>query len=703
MPAERILLRLEAPQRASGLLAIPFRAPSDLPIVVRAQVRRQRSGEFPRMEVRALSREEADRFGGAPRAVRGELPGVVAGACNLAHEPGDWRTCERFDVLGSGRDGGLLVAEGEDVELRRVEVREATSASPLAQQNPLLHALWQRAAQRQHPSFDSWRDALAVEGGGTYAFDVAAPPNAELRVSLALARRAAPVPARFVVSFGGKVLLDEVIGERGWHDRAVALPAGRGRLELSAREAAGGPPDALFGDPRIVAAVRRPSIVLLTLDAVRPDHLGAYGYGRDTSPNLDLAARAGVVFERATTQAGSTWPSLFSLLTGRYPTRTGVRIQGAPLAADIETLPQMLARHGYETFAGSDLGLLPPTSLAHFDDEERLYVSPDAWERIYGHGSSAAAPAREGAGSIAALVGAQMDRVAASIAKRPTFAWLHLEQAHYPLLPSEPLRYDPGYSGRFALGFTIDDRHAYGVTSALTRPEIAHVRALYDAAIRDADALVGRMVHALIENGVSEDTILVIAADHGELVGEHGITLEHSTPYEGVLHVPLIVVWPRQLAPARVADRVQLVDLAPTLLSLAGVSAQPGLDGRDLSPLLRGQSLPPAPAYSEIGALCRVQYAGDEKLVVSRNDTLLRLVGIPPIELPERALYDVAADPAEAHDLAAREPQRLGAAIERMRAEIAREHRDAPDAESAAIGQAAVEALRQAGYLGAQR
>jgi arylsulfatase A-like enzyme len=418
--------------------------------------------------------------------------------------------------------------------------------------------------------------------------------------------------------------------------------------------------------------------VLLTIDALRPDHLGLYGYARDTSPVLDQLAKAGVVFDRATAQAARTWQSVMSLLSGRYPTRAGVRVLGAALPPEVPLLPDLLGAAGYETVAGSGLAGFPSALLARFDDERQaIKSSADRW--------------------LSAQTVRQIREVAKEIALRPTFAWFHLENAHYPLEPTEPLRYDPGYTGRFQQTFSIEDRASIGRSEQLTAREITHLRALYDASIRDADALVLELISALVANGVSEDTILIISADHGELVGEHGIALEHQTPFEGVLHVPLLIVWPKQLSPRRIAQRVQLVDLVPTLFSLAGLPRPEGLDGRDLSPLLRGGTLPDAPAYAEVGESCRVQYRGDEKLLTSAPHTVLHLLGAN-VPLPEEALYDLARDPDEAHPLAL---PRGSAARALLDAEAAREEADQPREGGPQIGQAALETLRGAGYLAA--
>ena len=681
-PGRVTVVRLEEVPAAPLGIGIPFQAHRNWPFVVRMQLER-RDGQLPEVTIRTLTPGEYKAFGDKPRALEGPPPGKAIGGCYVGPEPGDWVSCQRFEFFDSKTDAALIAIEGRNPGVRRLEVVESELVSAIAPANPLLQSLVRYVPQRGKGGVVSWRNGLAALGASKYAFDVAMPARPELRVALGMEPREPLHPARFVARFDGKVVLDEVLRDPHWEDRTVPLPAvAKGRLELEVQGLPGeGEPNAIWGDPRVVSAIKKPSIVLVTLDAVRPDHLQVYGYERDTSPNLLLAAKAGVLFDRATANAPRTWQSAFSFLTGRYPTRAGVRKAGTPLPAEVVTLPEVLSQYGYDTFGGSDLGAFPWSDLGRFDEEQQFVLPHAEHDEL-----------------LPGAIAEQMREVARRIAKRPTFAWFHLEKAHYPLEPSDPLRYDPGYRGKFERTFVVADRAAYPHADLLNEAERNHVKALYDACIRDDDAMVGVLIRALIENNVSEDTILVISADHGELVGEHNVTAEHSTWYDRVLHVPLIVIWPSQLAPLRVPQRVQLVDLMPTLLSLAGVPIPPGLDGRDLTPLLHGGTLPEAPAFAEIQPFARVMYRGDEKTIAAAKGLFITLLGVT-VPVPERALFDVAKDPDERDDLSAKEPERLKANLELMKAEIEREHRDAPGSGEGAVGQAAVQALRQAGYL----
>jgi arylsulfatase A-like enzyme len=673
-PSDLIFALAEAP--AGPRTIIPFRPRPRWPFVARMQLHRGANG-LPAVSFRELNAQETEALGSSPRALAGPAPGTELGPCLAGSERGEWVTCQRLESLDPANPGAAVVIDGEGV--RDLKIFAAELPSPQAPENPLLAPLLMHVPMSMGHSA-AYRDALAAFGGkSSYLFPLTLPAQGELRVGLGLKPSMPLEPARFVATLDGAVLFDQVVAEEGWRDLAVPLPDEPGRiarLELTAQPVSSAVTHGLWSNPRAIGKTQKPSIVLVTIDALRPDHLGFNGYARDTSPTLDKLAQAGVVFERATSQAAQTWPSVASFLSGRYPTRTGVLLFGTPLPLDLPLLPEMLGAAGYDTVAGSDLAAFPPSVLDRFDDE-RQALNASGGQRVM------------------TQISRQLRQVAEEIALHPTFAWFHLENAHYPLEPAEPLRYDPGYAGRFEKIYSRADHNAFAESPSLTPRELVHLRALYDASIRDADSLVLDLMQALVANGVSEDTIVVIAADHGELIGEHGITLEHQTPYDGVLHVPLIVVWPKELAPRRVSQRVQLVDLVPTLLSLAGLPPQHGVDGRDLSPLLRGGTLPEAPAFAEVGENCRVQYRGDEKLIISPPGTTIQLFGAR-VPVPPEALFDVAGDPGEEHPL---QGPRVVQARAALAAEVARERLDRPAPGTPVLGQAARDALANAGYL----
>jgi choline-sulfatase len=349
------------------------------------------------------------------------------------------------------------------------------------------------------------------------------------------------------------------------------------------------------------------NLLLVTLDTVRSDHLGCYGDAAAETPHLDALARQGVRFAHASSPVPLTLPSHTTILTGLLPPHHGTRNNGtAPLAAGIPTLATVLAGAGYRTAAFVAAFVLDHRfglnrGFAVYDDEiER--PADVSWML------EAQRPGDQ-------VVDRALGWLAAADA-RPFFLWVHLYDAHAPYNPPSPYR----------------ERHP-------GRP--------YDGAIAFDDAQVGRLLAALASRGLDDRTVVAIAADHGESLGEHGELTHGLLLYEPVLSVPLLLRAPG-LAARRVDTPVSLVDLAP---SLAGLLRQPlpappggALDGRDLSAaLLAGRE----PAASELYAETRYpEVFGWSPLFALRRRELKYIAA------PRPELYDLHSDPHETRNLA---------------------------------------------------
>jgi arylsulfatase A-like enzyme len=321
------------------------------------------------------------------------------------------------------------------------------------------------------------------------------------------------------------------------------------------------------------------------------------------------------------------------------------------------------------------LANFPPSYLSRFDEAE---IAPSG-EKI--------SPQK------------QFKRIVQGFGEHPVFAWFHLENAHYPLAPKEPLRFQQ-HPGRFQHRFTLDDHAKFSRPEDLSALELEQVTALYDAAIRDVDEEIAGLLTTLNQSDALDRTIVVITADHGEQIGQHGMALEHFGPYDEVLHVPLIVLWPDHLVPGiQIRARVQLIDLAPTLLSLVGLPRPPGFDGRDLSAALRGEEFPDAPAYAELAGKVFVQYRDQEQLLFSPGGAFIQLSSGVRSSFAEVELYDLSTDPGERHNLVDQNSSRTQSALAAIDLRLREWSRLSPSPGSGEIGPAAIEALRQAGYL----
>lgn len=414
--------------------------------------------------------------------------------------------------------------------------------------------------------------------------------------------------------------------------------------------------------PKEVKAVERPrldggakgwNVVILSIDTLRADRLGAYGYKtRPTSPHLDAQLASGITFEAAMAPRSATWPSLASLLTGLYPSGHGVQENGYGFPDDLPTLPKILHGAGYRT--GAFLSNMCKANHQGWDafacsggeDGKTVRRALDWTASLTKEG-----PAKEGE------------------ADKPFFLWVHLFGAHGPYYNGGDLaarELDPGYQGPLGTKkWQLDQIMAQ--RTPLGPRDLQHLNALYDAAVIGSDRLAGELLAQLRAAGKLDRTLVVVTADHGEELYQHNDYLYHScSVYQTTLHVPLGISAPGLIpAGGRVPQTVEMIDVAPTLLALLGLPPLQEVHGK---PLVRTMERPGEggaglPAYSEYGnTRLRTVLAGGWKLV--HNPEGVEPVCIPgapmphfPIEKVE--LYDVASDPGETKNLAAAQAARV--------------------------------------------
>lgn len=345
------------------------------------------------------------------------------------------------------------------------------------------------------------------------------------------------------------------------------------------------------------APLDRYNLVLINIDTLRADHLGCYGYPRDTSPFLDELAAGGVLFANAAANSSYTRESVAALFTGLLPSRSGARGWDAHPPRAARTLAEVLGEAGYETVFLSLTTMLTHQSFTRgFDQFEHL---TEKW------GLSRAGPQL----STRAL------EVLRTRSKRPFFLYLHYLDPHGPYdPPAEALARFPGTPPPSPLALYHDVR---GNLPALREsgfgPEDARFLDLvrrYDAEIYDTDRAIRLFVDGLRQSGELDRTLLVVTADHGEEFLEHGFVEHAWTLYEESIRVPLILWAGDRLPPMRVSSRVSGVDVFPTVLGLLGIAGAPrALDGK---PVLRLTSAGP-----ELDAAERVQIS--ELLIEKRN------------------------------------------------------------------------------------
>ena len=499
-----------------------------------------------------------------------------------------------------------------------------------------------------------------------------------------------------------------------WEDVRVPLDAFAGRRvtlvlhTLPSRR--GAVPDfagdlAFWANPRIETAAGRrtagrraqPDVFLITVDTLRPDHLGCYGYGRATSPAIDALAADGVLFENAFTTVPRTGPAVASLLTGRYPAAHGVTSMLDPLGGANVTLAEVLRAAGYRTAAQVTLNLPWRKSFDQgFERYDDRYDDPVA--RGDGLGLRAA------------------DWVERHRGKRhrgpPMFYWLHLWDPHFVYAAPEPWErfFDPAFDGVFDLYDRVRRKErTWGQVffdNDLTPRQVEHAVARYDGEIRYSDRVLERFLDRLKALELYDDAVIVFTSDHGESLGEHGYHFEHGEYlYDATLRIPLIVKLPRgRAAGRRVAAAASILDVAPTVLAAAGAGDPTALDGQDLSAHLDGSWTRRPVLFAQSGQSFfpenpRREVAGLAGYWTGIREGRFKLVRIPRRGGDDYELYDLEADPAETENLyRSGDPrtERLIRSLDAWRSRLLESRGGEP---APAPGRPELERLRALGYV----
>jgi len=395
----------------------------------------------------------------------------------------------------------------------------------------------------------------------------------------------------------------------------------------------------------------RLNVVLLTVDSMRPDHLGAYGYSRPTSPHLDAFAEGAAVFPNAIAVSSWTFPGIFSMLSGVYPARHGLDARGRVFDDSLPTLPSLFHEAGYQV---PDLALLTP-----IPGMRALQVDP-RWQRARGETEQG---------------GALLDWLRSSAARQaPFFAWYHYRGVHLPYRPQP--QYETLF-GRVPSSPGLDQLQEFGVIPAemqsFSPEEQRYAVDLYDATVRYFDDLVGKLVDLLEATGLDDRTIVVITADHGEELFEHGLvghasTTQYAHAYDEILRIPLVLKVPGESLSVPECQ-VSQVDVMPTVLALAGLAVPDEVTGRDLSATLRGAPCHNRPVFAESieGGFQARDESAESFLWAVRTPEWKLIVRRHMDGDDERELYDLTNDPAEQSDLFAQEPavaERLGSLLD---------------------------------------
>jgi arylsulfatase A-like enzyme len=427
--------------------------------------------------------------------------------------------------------------------------------------------------------------------------------------------------------------------------------------------------------PRASGGEHRPSVLLITLDTVRSDHLSLYGYERNTSPRLADFARQATVYTRSIAASDLTLSTHASIFTGLYALQHGARVEptqgAAGLGDGFRTLAEVLSDAGYlsvgvvanPSYLARRYGVAQ--GFAHYDDR---YPAPRVPElpshlpgRSIGRGLRALGVGGEAfvrafdSYRIAEVMNREVFGLLDELAARPDpfFLFVNYMDAHWPYDPPPPydVRFAGGLDRNEPLPGTETFRAARQLKAAPSEAQRRHMLSRYDGEIAYLDSELGRLFDRLDALGLLERILVVITADHGEAFGEHGLYAHGVSVYQNQVHVPLVIRRPGQTA-GRVSDRwVSSVDLLPTVLDAVGLPVPQRLAGRRLAGvslvgdgseaerMVMSESYPDTAlvvASPRFRRIERAVFAGDEKLIASSEGP--------------RQLYDLRLDPAEQHD-----------------------------------------------------
>ncbi len=437
-----------------------------------------------------------------------------------------------------------------------------------------------------------------------------------------------------------------------------------------------------------------PNILLISIDALRPDRLGCYGHSRETSPTIDRLAREGAVFETAISPSSWTLPAHLTLLTSLNPLEHGVVSADRRLSAETVTLAESFRSAGYKT-AGF--------AAAPFVNARYGFRQGFEWYDDYTVGSMVNGANLTDVTSPAsfAAVSAWLEGWRAQRSPRPFFVFLHLWDVHDDYAPPPPYdsMFDPDYSG------DVDSTSLFNsakIHAGMAPRDLEHIQALYDGEIRWVDDHLASLVDRLEQWGELDDTLVVITSDHGDEFFEHGDKGHRTSLYDELVRVPLVMRYPSRIpAGLRIYDPVRLVDVGPTLLSLANAPPPPGFaagfsrfPARDLTPwfALGGKPL----GEDDAAAILDLNRGPDRPrftAIRTRNRKL-----ILDLHRPSHVeLYDLAADPGETNNLALRTER--DNELREILLEAHERSRTGAAARAVGAGSGGVDALRSLGYI----
>ncbi len=653
---------------------------------------------------------------GLPKAQRGV--GTPGWGGTLDIEPSDTMQTWKIDppVFSSPTAAGarhviLRPSDAEGAEFEIESVRVVFESEHLAKLE---------SGRGWHGLANIFHDSLLLRAGEQASFQVVVPRAARLELELGTPG-AEPVSFRVDLSSDNesmRLVARTLTTPHRWERISEDLSRWEGRSVTLSLSIAPDRPGALgfFANPtlrpRHANDDARPQGVILFLgDTLRRHHLDAYGYPRETAPQLTRLAREGAIFLDPIAQGSWTKVSTPSIFTGLYQSSHGVKGFDDRLSAQATTLAEIFREAGYATLAYSSVPFTGRFSNMH-QGYETLHESQSVRSDIGGPDVKTAR--------------AYVDRLLAWLDDHPDtpfFVFLQAMDPHDPFEPRSP--WDTTWADPARRQTHVDEverarshiAHGFMRGRGMANPEELRAAGIdpephytthrdwYDGSIRGMDAELARVVERLEELGIADDVLIVFTSDHGEEFGEHGEIFHGQSLYAEMIEVPLVFKGPGVPAGVRVDATVEAVDILPTVLELAELAAPDVVQGRSLVPALRGEALERQPAFAEKWVRDKedltVRRQGVESFaVVDERWKLIhntkRLDGVPEFEL-----YDRFADPNESNNLAEANPgelARLRGELDAWRQRVGKVAYDA-GADGAGATADELEQLRALGYV----
>jgi arylsulfatase A-like enzyme len=389
--------------------------------------------------------------------------------------------------------------------------------------------------------------------------------------------------------------------------------------------------------------VPRLNVVIIGVDTLRPDHLGCYGYARETSPSIDRFAAGGILCENAISQSPWTLPSFATVFTSLYPTQHGAMVVKSRMRQSFPTLATILRNTGYATGAVVNAPALKPANGV---------------DRGFDHYHMTPLDGRNADGTTRDAL-----RWIDSIGNKPFFMFVHYFDPHLSYSPPSPYdqRFDPGYEGRIGDSFDLEGFSRvrdvmFEQLKVLSASDWNHIVSLYDGEIAFTDKAIDDLLNGLQVRNLRDNTLIVFLSDHGEEFYEHGGFEHGHSLYNELIRVPLMFSLP-DLLPGGVnlARQVRLLDVAPTILDILGMESPPHFEGVSLKPLLEGTGIPKV----RDGCLLPHDIAYSE---ATMHGPEMKSVSAYPLKLVhnmatgKEMVFDLESDPEEMRNLIGRDP-----------------------------------------------